>query len=233
MIYTFLVMYWAPFIWVDETLNRNFHVQSLWPVLTRVDRIGQASPLNWSPERAICLPLLGIVAGVTGWRRRSWRPLGLAVLVVALENLLVMIPKFALERGRPLSGRSFFSNGDLYPSGHTANMVAYYGLCYYLITHYAEISERARRWLFNVVVALAGIMFATSLLLRWHWFSDLVGGLMVGGVVLCLVMGIDALVPSRAGPPEESPDLPRSTARRKATREPAMTRTTDQGALRG
>src|SRR3954468_3013253 len=85
--YTWLVVYWAPFIWLDDVLNRNFHVQALWPVLTRVDRIGQASPMNWSPKRAICLPLLGAVAALTGWRRRSWRPLGLAVLAVGLENL--------------------------------------------------------------------------------------------------------------------------------------------------
>jgi membrane-associated phospholipid phosphatase len=222
--YTLLVVYWGPFIRLDDALNRNFHVQALWPVLSRVDRIGQASPLNWSPERAFLLPLLGVVAVLTGWRRRSWRPLGLAILAVSLENVLVMIPKFTLDRGRPLSGHSFFSKGDLYPSGHTANMVAYYGLCYYLITHYSGVSARTKRWLLNVVVGLSVIMFATSLLMRWHWFSDLVGGLMVGGIVLSLTIGIDALLPSKLDQAAESP-APARPSSVDVRQRPAMART--------
>jgi membrane-associated phospholipid phosphatase len=221
--YTFLVVYWGPFIRLDDALNRNYHVQALWPVLSRVDRIGQASPLNWSPERAFLLPLLGVVAALIAWRRRSWRPLALAILAVGLENVAVSIPKFTLDRGRPLSTHSFFSNGDLYPSGHTANMVAYYGLCYYLITHYAKVSEGAKRWLLNVVVGLSVVMFATSLLMRWHWFSDLVGGFMVGGAVLALVIGIDSLLPSHLDPVGDSatPARPSSVDVR---RRPAMAR---------
>lgn len=195
--YTALVVQWGPFIRLDDALNRNFHVQPLWPVLSRIDTIGQASPLNWSPGRAFCLPLLGAVAVVVACRCRSWRPLGLTILTVVMENVAVIIPKLTLDRGRPLSGRSFFSNGDLYPSGHTANMVAYYGLCYYLITHYSEVSARTQRWLLRVVVALSLTMFTTSLLLRWHWFSDLIGGFMLGGAVLALTIGIDALLGSR------------------------------------
>lgn len=208
--YTVLVVHWSPLIRLDDALNRNFHVQPLWPFLARIDTIGQASPLNWSPGRAFCLPLLGVVAVVLCWRRRSWRPLALAILTVVMENVAVIIPKFTLDRGRPLSGRSFFSNGDLYPSGHTANMVAYYGLCYYLITHYSKVSARTQRWLLRIVVALSLTMFATSLLLRWHWFSDLIGGFMLGGAVLALTIGIDAILPSgrrRAADPDASDQL--------------------------
>lgn len=189
VIYTWLVVNWHPFISLDSALNRNFHVQTLWPVLTRVDRVGQ---------RAVCLPILAVVVAVTAWRHRSWRPALLAAIGVFAVNLLVLIAKLAMSRGRPLSGRSFFSDGDMFPSGHTANIVVVYGLCYHLVTHYGRISARTKRLLLGVVCLLPVVMLGTSLLLRWHWFSDLVAGFMVGGAVLALTVGIDAALPFRS-----------------------------------
>lgn len=189
VVYTWLVVNWSPFISLDSFLNRNFHVQSLWPVLTRVDRVGQ---------RAVCLPILAVVVAVTAWRHRSWRPALLATIAVFSVNLIVLIAKLAMSRGRPLSGQSFFADGDMYPSGHTANILVVYGLCYHLVTHYGRVSPRMKRLLFGFVCALSAVMLATSLLLRWHWFSDLVGGFMVGGAVLALTVGIDAAMPFRS-----------------------------------
>src|SRR6478752_4843669 len=130
ILYTWLVVNWGPFIRIDNALDRNFHVQSLWPVLSKVDRIGQ---------RAVCLPILAVVVVVTSWRHRSWRPAMLAGIAVFSVNLLVLIAKLAMSRGRPLSGHGFFAGGDMYPSGHTANILVVYGLCYHLITHYGRV----------------------------------------------------------------------------------------------
>ncbi len=189
VVYTWLVVRWSPFIRFDYYMNRNYHVQNAWPVLHVLDRIGQ---------RAVCLPILALVIAVTGWRHRSWRPVLLGVIGVFSVNLLVLIVKLALSRGRPLSGLSFFTDGDLYPSGHTANVVVCYGLCYHLITHYGHVSERVKRILIATLGVLCVVMFSTSLLLRWHWFSDLMGGFMIGGAVLALTVGIDAAVPFRS-----------------------------------
>jgi len=187
--YTWLVINWGPFIRLDDLLDRNYHVQSLWPVLSRVDRVGQ---------RAVCLPILAVVVAATAWRHRSWRPALLAGIAVFSVNLLVLIAKVAMTRGRPVSGRGFFSGGDMYPSGHTANVLVVYGLCFHLITHYGQVSARTKRLLLRAVCVLSVVMFATSLTLRWHWFSDLVGGFMVGGAVLALTVGIDAALPFRS-----------------------------------
>ncbi len=189
VVYTWLVINWGPFIRLDHFLDRNYHVQSLWPVLTRVDRIGQ---------RAVCLPILAIVVAVTGWRHRSWRPAMLAAIAVFSVNLLVLIGKVAMARGRPISDRGFFSTGDMYPSGHTANILLVYGLCFHLIAHYGDISARTKRLLLWAVCAFSVIMFVTSLTLRWHWFSDLIGGFLIGGAVLALTVGIDAALPFRS-----------------------------------
>lgn len=189
VVYTWLVVRWSPFIRFDYYMNRNYHVRTAWPVLHVLDRIGQ---------RAVCLPILAFVIAVTGWRHRSWRPVLLGVIGVFSVNLLVLIVKLALSRGRPLSGESFFTDGDLYPSGHTANVVVCYGLCYHLITHYGHVSERVKKTLIAGMGVLCVVMFSTSLLLRWHWFSDLMGGFMIGGAVLALTIGIDAAVPFRS-----------------------------------
>jgi membrane-associated phospholipid phosphatase len=184
VVYTWLVVTWGPFIRLDHLLDRDYHVQSLYPVLTRVDRIGQ---------RAVCLPVLALVVLAIGCRRRIWRPALLAAIAVFLVNLLVLIAKLAMTRGRPVAGRGFFTGGNMYPSGHTANIVLVYGLCCYLITHYGDISAGPRRILRWAVCAFGAVMFVTSLTLRWHWFSDLIGGFLLGGAVLACTVGIDAL----------------------------------------
>jgi hypothetical protein len=86
----------------------------------------------------------------------------------------------------------------MYPSGHTANILVVYGLCFHLIAHYGQISARTKRILLWAVCVLSVVMFTTSLTMRWHWFSDLVGGFLVGGAVLALTVGIDAALPFRS-----------------------------------
>jgi membrane-associated phospholipid phosphatase len=189
VVYTALVVNWGPLVRLDHWFDRDYHVQTLYPVLTRVDRIGQ---------RAVCLPILAIVVVVTGWRHRTWRPAMLAAIAVFAVNLIVLIAKVAMGRGRPLTDHGWFSGGDMYPSGHTANIVLVYGLCFHLIAHYGDIAANTKRVLLWVVCVLSVVMFVTSLTLRWHWFSDLVGGFMVGGAVLALTVGVDVALTLRS-----------------------------------
>jgi membrane-associated phospholipid phosphatase len=189
VVYTVLVVNWGPLIRLDRWLDRDYHVQPLYPVLTKVDRIGQ---------RAVCLPILAVVVVVTGWRHRTWRTAMLAAIAVFTLNLLVLVAKVAMARGRPISDRGFFSGGDMYPSGHTANIIVVYGLCFHLVAHYGDIAAHTKRMLLWTVCVFSVVMFATSLTLRWHWFSDLVGGFMVGGAVLALTVAIDAAIPFRS-----------------------------------
>ena len=185
-VYTLLVVNWQPFIRLDETLNRNFHVQSWWPVLHIVDHVGQ---------RLLCVTVLFAICGYVSWRHRSLRPVALCVTGVFLENLVVLLGKLALSRGHPLDHSTFFSgNGDDYPSGHSANVIVVYGLCYWLLARYGLATRRARQIYGVLVGVLTLVMFTTSLLLRWHWFSDLMAGVLVGGAVLVFVTGVDQWV---------------------------------------
>jgi hypothetical protein len=74
-------------------------------------------------------------------------------------------------------------------------MVLVYGLAVYLLGRYRRIDRRVVTVLWSVVVLLSVIMVATSLALDWHWFADLIAGLIVGGIVLQLTVSLDHVVP--------------------------------------
>lgn len=155
--------------------------------LTVLDRIGQ---------RAVCLPILAAVAGWLSYRLRSWRPAIVAAGSVLALNAFVALFKFGLERGAPLDNEpDFLTGGVMYPSGHAANVLLVYGLAVYLVCRYTDASRRARAGLVLVVAVLTVVMFATSLSLRWHWFTDLVAGVLVGAAALRAAVVVDRAVP--------------------------------------
>ena len=160
------------------------------PVLHLLDRVGQ---------RAIGLPILAVVVWVCCRKERSWRPAVLAVGAVLLLNLVVGILKLALGRGQPApADPSFFIGGMAYPSGHTANIVLVYGLAVYLLGRYYRVSRGEYAVLWSAVAGLSVMMVVVSLSLNWHWFADLIAGLIVGGMMLELTVAADAALPEDA-----------------------------------
>jgi undecaprenyl-diphosphatase len=179
--FTLLAM--GPLMSLDAYFNLDPAPAGWLPFLHVLDRIGQ---------RAVCLPVLAVVTFVCCRHVRSWRPALLAAVSVFVLNLVVLILKVALGRGQPAAADpSFFVGGMAYPSGHTANMVLVYGLAVYLLGRYRRIDRRVVTVLWSVVVLLSVIMVATSLALDWHWFADLIAGLLVGGTVLQLSVAAD------------------------------------------
>jgi membrane-associated phospholipid phosphatase len=157
------------------------------PWLHVVDRVGQ---------RAVCVPILAVVAYLLCRRTESWRPAVVAAVAVFVLNLVVLVLKVGLGRGAPLSADpSFFAGGMAFPSGHSANIVLVYGMIAYLLLTYGQVGRRTRVLLWLMVPVLALIMVLTSMTLNWHWFSDLVAGLLVGGMVLQLAAAVDLVVP--------------------------------------
>ena len=197
-VYTLATM--GPLRGLDVALNGPRYLAPWRDELMAMDRIGQ---------RAICLPLLGIVAAVVAYRVRAWRPITVAALAVVGVNLAVLILKLSLGREGPrLEDPSFFNGGDMYPSGHTANVVLVYGLMGFLLLHYRVVSPYVRGRLLAALVALSIIMVGTSLALRWHWFSDLIGGLFIGAAALATTVTIERSVPWR---PKQRPADPVAT----------------------
>jgi membrane-associated phospholipid phosphatase len=157
------------------------------PFLHVLDRTGQ---------RGICVPILAVVAYVICRRIHSWRPALVAAVAVFALNLVVLILKVGLGRDEPHSADpSFFSGGMAYPSGHSSNVVLVYGLISYLVMRYGNPGRRMRVFLWALVPVLSVVMVFTSMTLNWHWFTDLVSGLVVGAVILQLAASVDRVAP--------------------------------------
>jgi hypothetical protein len=76
--------------------------------------------------------------------------------------------------------------------------VLVYGLVAYLLSRYRHVSRVLVRVLWSAVGLLSLTMVITSLTLNWHWFADLIAGLLVGGVTLQLTAAVDSAVPDDA-----------------------------------
>lgn len=178
----------GPFMKYDAYFNLAPPPENLLPFLLVLDRVGQ---------RAVALPVLGLAVYLVYRRNPSWRPLAVAGASVFVLNLVVLLLKLGFGRSAPYTADpSFFMGGMAYPSGHSANIVLVYGVAAYLLAHYGHVSRRMQAVMGGMVSVLAVTMVGTSLTLNWHWFADLVAGLIVGGIVLELTIAVDRLVPA-------------------------------------
>ena len=187
--FTMLAM--GPLRSIDAYFNVQTPPAAILPFLHVLDRIGQ---------RAICVPILLFITWRVCRRLESWRPAVVVLVSVFMLNLIVLILKVGLGRAEPRSADpSFFQGGMAYPSGHSSNIVLVYGLAVYVLSHYHFVSRRTMTLLCSGVVLLSVTMVVTSLIENWHWFADLLAGLIIGAVVLQLTVTVDAMVPEETG----------------------------------
>ncbi|TVP50787.1 MAG: phosphatase PAP2 family protein [Halomonas sp.] len=105
-----------------------------------------------------------------------------ALASIALLNTL---GKALFARPRPETPE-YLTGSFSYPSAHTSTAVVLCGLAAAFIA--AEISHKRRFWAYWVALALALPMALSRLMIGVHWFSDLVGGALLGMIVCALTM---------------------------------------------
>ena len=91
------------------------------------------------------------------------------------------------------------AKGISFPSGHAAESILIFGAAVYLLAHYSAASPRLVRRLRWVVALIALNSVVVSFLLGWHWMSDLLGGLLLGGLLLRLITRWDERGRERQG----------------------------------
>ncbi len=162
-------------------------------LILRIDDLG----LRW-----VTATILLITAILISRRFKSWRPLNLSVLSLIFLNVFVGAAKIGFGRCKAKEDFDLclFTDGMAYPSGHVSNALVTWGLFAYIIfryTHRAPFEGLKLYWLVAVVtIAVASV----SLLRNTHWFTDLIGGMFLGGAILVLVVAIDRFIPSKRQP---------------------------------
>ena len=162
-------------------------------LILRIDDLG----LRW-----ITAVVLLITAALISRRFKSWRPLNLSILSLIFLNVFVGAAKIGFGRckAREDFDVCMFTDGMAYPSGHISNALVTWGLFAYIIfryTHRAPFEGLKLYWLVAVITIAVGVV---SLLRNTHWFTDLIGGMFIGGAILVLVVAIDRFIPSKRQP---------------------------------
>jgi len=162
-------------------------------IVLRVDDLG----LRW-----VTASILLITATLISRRFKSWRPLNLSFLSLVFLNVFVGAAKIGFGRckARENFDVCMFTDGMAYPSGHISNALVTWGLFAYIIfryTHRAPFEGLKLYWLVALLTIAVGV---ASLLRNTHWFTDLLGGMFIGGAILVLVVAIDRFIPSKRQP---------------------------------
>lgn len=185
------VVTYGPITDIDEYLSEADHpkfrgVSAF--VIRRLDDLGL---------RSVSGIALLIVAIYISRRFKTWRPINLGLLSFISLNVVVGAFKYGLGRTKPRVGIDLLHAGGMsYPSGHASNAIFIWGIIAYLIYRYAHVNRYRGRLASAGVASLALTVCTVSLLRNTHWFSDLFGGLLLGGALLVLVIAIDRYFPS-------------------------------------
>lgn len=140
--------------------------------------------ISWTgtgPQRYIFVTALALWIG---YKRRWQHGVGFAAAslmsVMASEYL-----KHAFHRARPeLIPHLDFTNNFAYPSGHATNSAVVYLLFALLVP-----TQKRSAWLLLAAI-LMGLMGYSRIALGVHWFSDVVGGWMLGSLFAIITASI-------------------------------------------
>lgn len=169
---------------VDTGLTRpadqwvSLHIEKWWsPAVTQV----------MTGVTDLCRPLvlggIAVAIGVVLLLRKRWFAAFPALMGVAGGAFLVLPIKELVHRPRPEASLLAIS-GYSFPSDHAAVALLFFGLLLILVIPW--LKQKASRWLLIGFssVAVAFISF-TRVYLGVHWFSDIIGGWLLGLGWLC------------------------------------------------
>ncbi|HEY4898568.1 MAG TPA: phosphatase PAP2 family protein [Candidatus Nanopelagicaceae bacterium] len=151
--------------------------------------------------RSLTATCLLVTAVIIAYRFKSWRPINLSLAALLLLNGVVGLSKLVFGRTKPRLQLDLLHDGGLsYPSGHAANALLTWGMLAYLIYRYSQKAPFKGLRLDWLVALITTIVCVVSLLRNTHWFSDLLGGVFLGGSILVFLIAADRAWPSERQP---------------------------------
>lgn len=113
-----------------------------------------------------------LVAALAGRRARSWRPVLLVAVTASGSTLITVTGKAAVHRGRPSVGDAVAAAGGYsFPSGHSLNSAAIYGVATVLVWQLAR-RRRTKVWTTAGTVPLVLLVGLSRMYLGVHWLTD-------------------------------------------------------------
>jgi membrane-associated phospholipid phosphatase len=131
-----------------------------------------------TPE--IALPITLAIAMGVAWRRRRW---GIAVVAavrigVAAASVLLLKPLLAVPGP---TQDALGDHGGSFPSGHTTSTVVCVALLVGWIGRSRSMAVRAA-----VAVSVAALVGVAVIYVRYHYLSDVIGGIVLGLLIVAL-----------------------------------------------
>ncbi|MET9730513.1 phosphatase PAP2 family protein [Streptomyces sp. NPDC006458] len=172
---------WRPLLRVDTGAAERLHQVALrHPGWT--DTLELLSDRVWDP-----VTLRAAVALLTLWllRRGAWRLAAWAAVTAVGGGLTGLLVKTVVERARPaLQDPVAHAPGYSFPSGHAMTATTSFAVFLLVLLPLIPRAWRIPCWC-AAVLSVAGVGF-TRVALGVHWFSDVLGGWLLGLAVVAL-----------------------------------------------
>lgn len=134
-------------------------------------------------DKHVLIPVIAVLILGFAWNNR-WRTACHTFLLFALSAISIVAFKHLIHSERPwgiLNNSETFS----FPSGHTTIAMTFYVGLGLLLLHAAHIKKR---WLaYTCMTLLVSAICLSRLYLGAHWFTDIMGGLILSAILLMFV----------------------------------------------
>ena len=169
--FLFLALFKNSFIVVDENVKN-------WAASIQTDAfagITNGISIAFDTNTLLVFSLVvAVVLFAKHYRRDSMLLLG----AMAGDAVIVAVFKTVIMSPRPLNAL-IPETGYSFPSGHVAGSVVFFGvLTYFVWKHWASVKVKTTTG--GLYVAITALVGFDRVYLNVHWFSDVVGGFLIG-----------------------------------------------------
>ena len=102
----------------------------------------------------------------------------------ALAGIITYLSKIIISRQRPPFALIDIPKSYSFPSGHTLTSIVFYVLLCFILTYHMD--SKKRKILLTISFVFSFLIAISRVYLGVHYFSDVIGGLIIG--MLCLLM---------------------------------------------